>query len=532
MGEKENKEELILNEDTADEIVEEKEDAVEEESIEIIDLDAEESEEDSEADEPAEESVEESIEQTTEEKPKKKLAGKILLSIVGVLLVVYLGFAFYFMNHFQFNTSINGIDHAMQSVADVEAHMEEEVASYALTLLESDGDKEKISGESISLSYKKGEELQKLVDKQNRFMWPVSLWEETKFEAPIHVSYNEKQLEEVIDSLACMKKENQKKPVSAKPVFSDGKFVVKEEETGSTIDKKVFVKCVKNYINEYKSELSMADEKCYTEPKYTKESKKVLRAVKDMNDYLGAEVTYKIDSGNVVVDSKQISKWIVCDPDTMEVSFKEEKVRDFVEKLADKYNTYGKTRTFTSGSGNKVKVSGGSYGWLINEEEEYQELVDHIKEGKKVEKEPAYTRRAATHKVPDWGSTFVEVDLSRQYLYLFVNGKVVTQGPIVTGNPHHGNATPQGAYQISYKARNAVLRGPKDKDGEYEWESPVSFWMPFNGGIGLHDASWQSAFGGSRYLTHGSHGCVNLQYSVAQTIFENVTAGTPVICHY
>ena len=76
------------------------------------------------------------------------------------------------------------------------------------------------------------------------------------------------------------------------------------------------------------------------------------------------------------------------------------------------------------------------------------------------------------------------------------------------------------------------LRGPKLEDGTYEWDSPVTYWMPFNGGIGLHDATWKSSFGGSRYTWAGSHGCVNLPWSTADKLYPMVEAGTPVICHY
>ena len=48
------------------------------------------------------------------------------------------------------------------------------------------------------------------------------------------------------------------------------------------------------------------------------------------------------------------------------------------------------------------------------------------------------------------------------------------------------DATPSGVYRLDWKAKDFVLRG----DG---YASPVSFWMPFNGGIGLHDASWRVA---------------------------------------
>lgn len=110
----------------------------------------------------------------------------------------------------------------------------------------------------------------------------------------------------------------------------------------------------------------------------------------------------------------------------------------------------------------------------------------------------------------DVGDTYAEVDLSRQKAYFIKNGKVVLESDVVTGNPNKGNATPQGMYSLTYKTRNAVLRGQKKKDGTYSYESPVKYWMPFNGGIGFHDASWQSSFGGNRYKSHGSHGCVNM----------------------
>ncbi len=37
-----------------------------------------------------------------------------------------------------------------------------------------------------------------------------------------------------------------------------------------------------------------------------------------------------------------------------------------------------------------------------------------------------------------------------------------------------------------------------------DYASPVSFWMPFNGGVGFHDATWRSSFGGTIYQYNGS----------------------------
>ena len=74
-------------------------------------------------------------------------------------------------------------------------------------------------------------------------------------------------------------------------------------------------------------------------------------------------------------------------------------------------------------------------------------------------------------------------------------------------------------------AVNATLTGEN-------YATPVSYWMPFNGNIGMHDANWRSSFGGNIYKTNGSHGCVNLPPSVAAELYGYVEKGTPVICYY
>ncbi len=94
----------------------------------------------------------------------------------------------------------------------------------------------------------------------------------------------------------------------------------------------------------------------------------------------------------------------------------------------------------------------------------------------------------------------------------------------MSGNVSRGHTTPAGLYSLTYKQRDAVLKG----EG---YASPVKYWMPFNGGIGFHDASWRSSFGGSIYKTGGSHGCVNMPYAAAKELYENVYAGMPVICY-
>lgn len=471
------------------------------------------------------------IVKAAKKKKRKKTAAIVAGIIIGVLVLIYVGFAIFFSSHFMFFTKINGTDFSLKSVSQVEAYMKQQVADYVLTLKESDGGSEKISGSDISLVYVPGEQLEKLAKKQNNFLWITSLWNHPKITSEIGVEYDKDALAKITEGLECLKPENQTVSVDAHPEFQNDKFVVVPEVVGTQIDTEKFNEAVTKAINGFKPTLDLFKTGCYILPRFVSDSQEVVAATDAMNRYLGANVTYDFNPATEVVDASVISQWVTVDAD-MNVTFNEEAVRAFIQSLADKYDTKGKPRTFTTATGNTVNVTGGSYGWKIDQEAEYNALIANIQNAETVTREPNYASRAASHEGNDVGSTYAEVDLSNQMMYFVQNGQVVLQSGIVTGNPNKGNGTPQGVYSLAYKALDQVLRGTKKPDGTYEYETPVKFWMPFNGGIGFHDATWQSSFGGSRYQTNGSHGCVNLPYDVAAQLYNLITAGTPVVCHY
>ena len=133
-----------------------------------------------------------------------------------------------------------------------------------------------------------------------------------------------------------------------------------------------------------------------------------------------------------------------------------------------------------------------------------------------------YNSPVATHSFPvSFGSTFIAVDITNQMVYFVRDHQVVLESPVVTGKP--STPTPRGSFSILSLERNRVLRGPT-------WASFVQFWMPFTTrGHGLHDASWQSAFGGNLFLTgRGSMGCVNMPTDQAAQLFSMIRVGTRV----
>ena len=249
-----------------------------------------------------------------------------------------------------------------------------------------------------------------------------------------------------------------------------------------------------------------------------------VKEVKDIIDkYVYSKIVYSFDELMETVDGSIINKWIDIDDD-MNPSINEKKVKEYIDSLCEKYNTVGKERKFDSSIGKTVIVKGGYYGWKINSNEEVKALIENIKHGQSVFKEPIYSQKGLSRSDDDIGDTYVEVNITRQHLWFYKNGKLLTQGDIVTGCQSKNTPTAEGVYALNYKQKDATLKG----DG---YSSKVSYWMPFNGNIGLHDARWRSSFGGNIYKTNGTHGCVNMPQYLAKIIFENIESNTPIICY-
>lgn len=122
------------------------------------------------------------------------------------------------------------------------------------------------------------------------------------------------------------------------------------------------------------------------------------------------------------------------------------------------------------------------------------------------------------------GNSYIEINLEKQRIWFYKKGKLVDSSSIISGNVSKKTETRKGVFAIFSKETKRTLSGE-------DYEVFVDYWMPFDGGIGLHDAKWRYNFGGSIYKTNGSHGCVNLPSYMAKKIFENVSVGYTVVVY-
>lgn len=277
-------------------------------------------------------------------------------------------------------------------------------------------------------------------------------------------------------------------------------------------------------------------EELYVKPKVTKEDPELNRLCDSYNEFAGTDITYTFGEEEQKITFKEICD--MCEVNGTKATLSEEAVAAYVSQLAEKYDTRGIARTYTSHDGYETEFAASQveYGYTIDQEAETEQLYAEIMDHEKVSREPIYLEGNkwgnpyyySRNGVDDLNGTFIEVSLADQHVWFYKEGRLIVDGDCVTGNLSRKMGTSRGMYPIAFKRSPAVLRGGTGK-GAYA--TPVTYWMPFNGGQGLHDATWRGRFGGNIYKSSGSHGCVNLPKKVAKEIYENCTPGMCVIVY-
>ncbi|SFQ14505.1 Putative peptidoglycan binding domain-containing protein [Lachnospiraceae bacterium XBB1006] len=452
-----------------------------------------------------------------------KQGGKrILLAIVALLVIAYVATSLYFKWHFYPNTTIGEMDVSGMSEKTTQKTLTEEIKTYKLTLQERGKQQEEISGEEITLRPDFGTTLKDALKSQSGFLWMKYLFSKQEIEKQA-VTYDAAKLDASIKALACGRKDAQKAPKDAYLTYAQKKYVIVPEELGSSLDWPVFTEKITKAVDNMDESVDLEKENCYVNPTITSEDKVLNKSLAEANAYLKTSVTYDDGVKQLLFDENTIKEMLLFKKDgTVKLSSKA--LQGFVAKVNQTYSTVWGHRSFLTSYGKTVTVSGGDYGWKVDTDKELKELKKAIKNHTVETREPYFSKSAASHTDKDYGNTYVEINLTAQHLFVYDKGSKVFETDFVSGNVSKGNGTRLGMNSLKYKERNAVLRGD-------DYETPVGYWMPFDGNIGMHDATWRAKFGGIIYKTAGSHGCVNLPLSSAARIFDLVSPGEAIIVY-
>ncbi|MCD7957038.1 MAG: L,D-transpeptidase [Lachnospiraceae bacterium] len=315
-----------------------------------------------------------------------------------------------------------------------------------------------------------------------------------------------------------------------------GEFVIVSSWQGNVIDEENLQGVVEETLSEtlkgglFQDAVTVRiDVKSYQTVSVTENSEELNDKLEQLNqsltNYKNTSIVYVFGSETEVLDSDTICSWLEITDDGVEIDTS--LIWTYIDELSEKYNTKYNTRYFTTTAGDTVTVSNNEYGYWIDKDAEYVQLCEDLESGTQVEREPVYSEEGLGREgTDDLAGSYIEVSLDKQHLWLYKDYALVTETDIVSGKPEEERETLQGAFSIAYKASPYTLSSEY-----YGYETDVTYWMPFANGQGLHDATWRSSFGGTRYITNGSHGCINLPLTAAATIYNTITAGYPIIIY-
>ena len=452
---------------------------------------------------------------------KKKLYA--VVAAVSAITIIYLGFVLFFTKHYFFNTIINGENYSAGSLSSVESRILDTSSDYVLEISGRDQLTDTITSADIALRMDVGDAFTDIIDRQNAFQWPVSIFRKSEYTVDTMVTYSKEELERKIDTLCFFKSENIRQPQNAYlSDYTENGFQIVPEDKGTVPIRQKIYETVEEAVQMLAATVDLDANGCYQDAPIASASSALQKKCEQLNRLTGVEITYTFGDDVEVLDGSIIKDWLIMEEDTLDVD--PALVREYVNALSRKYDTWGKKREFRTTNGETITIAEGAYGWWMNRPGETEALVELIRSGKSEERTPIYHAQAAQYGEDDIGDSYVEIDLTSQHLWVYKDGALVEETDFVSGNVSRGYNTPVGIYGITYKERNTTLRGAN-------YASKVSYWMPFNGNVGMHDASWRSTFGAEIYLRNGSHGCVNLPPKKAEVIYEHVEKGEPVIVY-
>lgn len=457
--------------------------------------------------------------------------------VVLVLLVVYLAGMLYYNDKFLNGTMVNGSDVGGMTLQKANEQLSKKVNGQSLKLIFNDGQSEVLQPAQLGVSYNKDNSLNQLMKNQNKWAWFIGFFKNEKNTLTDLIQISDENLTNSIASMEHAKEENQIAPTDAYIQYKDGSFSIIKETLGSKFNTEELVKNIKVALSEGKQQLDVTKANGYVKPQVYKDDQGLNNQLKAANEYCLSTITYTTPKGKeIALDGSTLITWLSKQDDgsyTKDESVFKEKLTAFVKELASQYNSIGATRTFTGKDGQSHTVSGGTYGFRVSTDSEVSALLKMINENKSENNRiPEHTGQLPSGENGGLGTTYLEINITKQHLWFVKDGSVVLESDFVSGKESDSTRlTPSGTYYIYNKERNRVLRGTKQPNGKYEYESPVSYWMPFNKGIGLHDASWRSTFGGDTYINSGSHGCINLPTGFAGSLYSQIYVNLPVVVY-
>ena len=368
----------------------------------------------------------------------QKIALGLLFS--GILTFSQTGKSFA-LDRFLTGTYGNGIPIGGKTVEEAKAYLEGAYSQNYVLYLIGREKTEEISGKDIGYHLQAATNLPEILQKEAESGAQGSPDQRIDYSLEgSTASYDTVKLKEKLEELSMVK--DAKETRTASVVKENGVYTIIPEQEGNSLNWDRLWARVERALQRGENTIQLSDEGIYdaiTQRKADLEGK-----VDAMNKLSSVTIVTNILGNKESLTGEQLQE-MVTGVNASGLSFDEDKLLAYAQSLENKYGNLGNTVSFHSASGKDIAMN-TPYGLHINVAAERDALRAAIASLQSQEREPVYVYRPAQYAQPQFGNTFLEIDLGLQHVYYYENGALTWESPTVTGMLTADRAPPSGVF--------------------------------------------------------------------------------------
>lgn len=442
---------------------------------------------------------------------------KIIIGCGIVIVAIYVLGALLFTQKLLPNTTLSGHQIEMVNKSSLEKTVKETFGTQTIAINDDVIADYEVKLTDLGASIDSKQLSAAIEENQNPLLWPIQIFSNQDYDLTKYIQVDEGQLNGKLVTDKLLDPKERTKSTNAKYAFNakQGKYVIKDETYGNVINddfNQALVSAIKSGETEFDAT------KYYKQP--TILTTDLQPDVDKLNSRVGRQVTVTFGDEQFVIPPKEVATFIFLDDDGI-IDVDNTTLYNYLFNLASSYN-------------NAVTANGKRVVTSYNVDTAYYQienglLADEDKDIVGNTTVEQFHQEATQTSVPTSG-TYIEVDISQQYMWLYNDDKLVLKTPVVTGNVSEGWDTPTGTFSVWDKETDKILSGASVG---FDYEVPVDYWMAIDyTGVGIHDIDWLNSGNAEAsrdvYLTDGSHGCINTPDDLMKIMYDNTPIGTPV----
>lgn len=447
---------------------------------------------------------------------------KLLIGFGALIIVIYLIGVVYHNNHFLPKTNAGAVSVSGQTVESATERINESLNTYPIALTEDSEAFGYIELGQVEAQFVDNQVLHEALREQNQWAWPIAYFGNQHININSSVDVDDGLVAGLIDALGINNSERTASTNAYLQETETGMNVI-SETYGNQITVESLESGLVDTFNQDTANLELNS--AYEKPSVLEDSQAIQDQMSHIDAMRNTKITMAFDGNEVSIPQEFLNTWVYVDEEgNPQVDITA--IEDYILEVNREYSQLFKPHTFNSTYQGQVEIDPGTLGWYIDRFTESENIASLIHQTGEYYYEP-YIEGYGYGMNGMIGNTYVEVDLATQMMLIYQEGELVLETPIVSGKI--GANTIPGAYQVWQKLEDTDLTG-YDPTRDRDYVQPVDYWIAFDDQLqGIHDAEWQSYFGGDAHLYSGSLGCINTPPSVMSTVFEIVQIGYPVI---